>query len=543
MNKRVKKTESKGMAGRAGTEEPRVSVLISSYNHEKYVAAAIKSVLDQTYQDFEIVITDDGSTDETVKEIRKFKDPRIRLYEFEENRGAPLSVANCIDNAKGEYIAILSSDDVYVPEKLEKQVKFLDVNPEVWAVFSYASPIDEKGNDFSSEDHYYSNIFKQPNRTRFEWLNYFFYNRNCLCHPSVLARREVYSKIGYPDSRFRQIGDLNIWVKLCLRHEIHILPENLVKFRIREGEKNISGDKPEVHVRSVFEFSQILKNYFAIEKISDFYKIFPSTDGKMETDNDLIPFLLAMRAVEVDIEVYQNFGIEALYRLLGESKIAGKIKDRCGFTYKELIDLSGRLDIYRMRDDWSTSQLFVDTGNRFSEEDSVFTPIRIYPPNFLVHFDFSEFVDIKSFRWDPVEGIFSAVKILDIYYRDSSGNRHQVDVESLTSNGTATEDGTINFETTDPMFFIPVEGDVSSMTISGRISTLDNNTVAIMLQELDQQLAEKDRQLAAMEIQQEERTAQLDEQDKRLEEKDRQLIERERQLVDKDYQLNELRKK
>jgi len=122
---------------------PKITVAIPSYNHEKYIAHAIRSVLEQTFQDFEIVITDDGSSDETLQVIREFTDPRIRIYCNEKNCGASAAMNNCIQQAKGEYIAILNSDDLFSPDKLEKQVDFLDKNPEIGAVFGYAQIIDD----------------------------------------------------------------------------------------------------------------------------------------------------------------------------------------------------------------------------------------------------------------------------------------------------------------------------------------------------------------------------------------------------------------
>ena len=88
---------------------PKISVVIASYNHEGFVAEALQSVLGQTCQDFEIVITDDGSTDRTVEAIRLCHDPRIRLFCFEENRGASAAMNHGIREAKGEYIAALAS--------------------------------------------------------------------------------------------------------------------------------------------------------------------------------------------------------------------------------------------------------------------------------------------------------------------------------------------------------------------------------------------------------------------------------------------------
>ena len=102
---------------------PTVSVIIPSYNHERFVGACIQSALNQTFQDFEIIITDDGSTDRTVKVIENFKDPRITLFKHIRNQGVCVAANNCINHARGKYIAWLSSDDEWYPEKLGVQVK------------------------------------------------------------------------------------------------------------------------------------------------------------------------------------------------------------------------------------------------------------------------------------------------------------------------------------------------------------------------------------------------------------------------------------
>jgi glycosyltransferase involved in cell wall biosynthesis len=327
---------------------PRVSVIIPSYNHAKYVSDAIQSVLDQTYQDFEIVITDDGSTDGTVNEIRKFKDPRIKLFTFEENQGAPVASSNCVVHSSGEYIAMLSSDDIFLPDKLRKQVEFLDENPDIWAVFGYASIIDEDGNDYPDKNHFYCNIFKQPNRSRFEWLNYFFYRGNCLCHPSVLARRDVYATIAPPDPRYAQLGDFYRWIKTCLEHEIYILPEELIKFRIRAGEANASGNRPEVTKRGYLEFKWILRYYLEINSEEEFLKIFPEATKYGKVEKYLFPYFVARLALNNEnfYPMHQFFGINILFGILADKKFVEKLEKTCGFRYRDFINLTGKHDFF-----------------------------------------------------------------------------------------------------------------------------------------------------------------------------------------------------
>jgi glycosyltransferase involved in cell wall biosynthesis len=121
---------------------PTVSVIIPSYNHERYVKECIESVLSQTYQDFEIIITDDGSTDRTVKIIKNFSDPRIKLFVHTKNRGACIAANNCIKHSIGKYIAMHSSDDAWYEEKLEIQIKYLEDHPRIAAVIGLMKTAD-----------------------------------------------------------------------------------------------------------------------------------------------------------------------------------------------------------------------------------------------------------------------------------------------------------------------------------------------------------------------------------------------------------------
>jgi glycosyltransferase involved in cell wall biosynthesis len=343
-----------------GLAMPRVSVIMPSYNHEKFVGESIRGVLNQSYRDLELIVTDDGSSDGTVDVIKQFTDPRIRLFLFEENQGASIATNNCIENARGEYIAVLTSDDVFLPGKVEKQVKFLDEHPDIGGVFGYAQIIDEEGNDFTDPDHFYYNIFKQPNRSRYEWLNHFFYKGNCLCHPSLLIRRECYDTVGLYDPRYAQLPDLDFWIRLCLKYDIHIIPENLIKFRIRAGEANVSGGRLEGRIRDYFELTHILDNYLAIKSREELLKIFPeSGEVPIALQMKEIHFLIARLALESRIREY--FGLKVMFDLLGDNSFAQEIEDRYGFRYVDFIRLTGKLDPFNVgslreleeRTDWA----------------------------------------------------------------------------------------------------------------------------------------------------------------------------------------------
>lgn len=330
---------------------PKVSVIIPSYNHEKYIAGAIHSVLAQSYQDFEIVITDDGSSDNSIAEIRKFEDSRISLFVFKENKGACVAMNNCIRNATGEYIAVLNSDDAFLPTKLEKQVKFLDEHPQIKAVFGYAHIIDENGDDFTDDRHFYYNIFKQPNRTRFEWLNHFFYKGNCLCHPSALIRRKCYEDIGYYDPRLSQLPDFDFWIRICMKYEIHVMPEELINFRIRKNNANISAQGTNTLARYNFEHLQVLKNFLKIKTHEEFLKTFPDALVSVGDRDYAIPYNLALIALKIGAfgTVHQFFAINVLFEILGNGDSAARLEGEFGFKYMDLIKLAAESDIFNFK--------------------------------------------------------------------------------------------------------------------------------------------------------------------------------------------------
>ena len=331
----------------------RVSVILTSFNHEKYLKEAIDSVLNQTFADFELIIWDDASSDGSWEIINTYNDPRIKAFRNDTQKRAVWGINKAIlEVAKGEYIAIHHSDDVWEPEKLEKQAAYLDSHPEMGAVFTWARIIGEEGRAFADPDHFYFRIFEQPSRPRFEWLNHFFYRGNALCHPSVLIRKRCYDDVGVYRYGFGQIGDFDMWVRLAMKHEIHVMPEKLVRFRVREGEANTSGNRPESHIRGRLEYFQILYCYLGIRDPDEFQRIFPNSMkyfGGTEYD---IGFALAMMALDAPREFSHLFGLQLLFEILNDPARAKRVGRIYNFSTRDFLRLNTELDVFsaRLRD-------------------------------------------------------------------------------------------------------------------------------------------------------------------------------------------------
>ena len=170
-----------------------VSIIMPNFNCAALIGFSIKTVLAQTYKNWELLIQDDCSTDNPEVLIKHYedKDPRIKFERNLEFSGAAVSRNNALKRAKGRWIAFLDSDDLWEPDKLEKQVSFLENHPEYAACFTHVKYMDENSENYDLPmGHTYRKIFDVENRTKEEWLHYFFFTGNCLCHPSILIRKE-----------------------------------------------------------------------------------------------------------------------------------------------------------------------------------------------------------------------------------------------------------------------------------------------------------------------------------------------------------------
>jgi GT2 family glycosyltransferase/glycosyltransferase involved in cell wall biosynthesis len=328
-------------------EKSKISVILTSYNHAKYLREAIDSVLHQTYSDFELIIWDDASTDESWEIISNYSDPRIRSFRNETNqRGGNINraLSQVID---GHYIAIQHSDDVWEPQKLEKQVTFLDENPQIGAVFTNAFIINEDGLQFEDEKHFYYRIFDQQNRSRHEWLNYFFYQGNALCHPSILIRRKCYDDCGIYRYGLAHITDFDMWVRLCLKYDIHVLPEKLVRFRVRANEMNSSGNRPETRIQSQFEALELYGNFRDINTSEEFIKVFPAAKEYFKPDGFEVDFALGMMALQAKpLNPVKLFGLMLLFETLNDPGRQRKVNELYGFGHKDFIALTSTYDVF-----------------------------------------------------------------------------------------------------------------------------------------------------------------------------------------------------
>lgn len=214
----------------------RVDIIIPTYNREKYLREAINSVLNQTYQDYKIIVIDDGSTDNTREIMEKYVTnyPNRIKYFYQMNKGPSAARNKGIAASQAMFIAFLDSDDMWYPEKLEVQISFLERNPQFSMCFSESEVINANGNTV-----YFTNLRKSIPRDG--WILKYILQKPSIFTPSVIIRRNVFSSIGTFDESMGNIGeDTDLFLRVALNFQVCLIERPLIKCRIHE--QNISFD-------------------------------------------------------------------------------------------------------------------------------------------------------------------------------------------------------------------------------------------------------------------------------------------------------------
>ena len=214
---------------------PKVTVLIPVYNREKYVAAAIESILAQSFTDFELLLIDDGSTDGSVGVMRSYTtDPRVRLVRNEGNLGIPATRNRGIALAGGEYIAMLDSDDWAYPTRLAKQVAFLNRHKDHAMVGAWTVGMNEEGRPLEKGKRRFVSPGELQSRLLF---------RACFAQTSILARTVIMQEYGYRE-QYPVCEDFDLFVRIAGKHKLANLPETLVGRRAHAD--NITREKAQL---------------------------------------------------------------------------------------------------------------------------------------------------------------------------------------------------------------------------------------------------------------------------------------------------------
>ena len=208
------------------TAAPRVSVLMGVHNGGAFLADAIASIVGQTYESWELIVVDDGSTDASLGIAASWseRDGRVRVIEHPGNRGLAVALNSAFAVSRGAVVARMDADDVSLPERLQRQVEFLDAHPAVAVVGTGADFVDAGGNVLGSRHLFEEHADIAAN----------IYRTSPFIHPSVMMRRDFLEALGGYDGRLHRAEDADLWLRGYRQFRYHNLPEPLIRCRIRE---------------------------------------------------------------------------------------------------------------------------------------------------------------------------------------------------------------------------------------------------------------------------------------------------------------------
>lgn len=209
----------------------KVSVCIPTYNTGKFIGETIESVLNQTFSDYELIVCDNVSTDETEEVCKKYDDPRFKYLRFDEFVGQAENWNRALEQATNEYVILLHSDDILLPAFLEKAVPVLDKNKDVGLLHCSVQHIDETGEIIGSQQLFKDNfVDREENHLRK------FLLEGCVINPvGVLARRRVYEEVGNFTDKIVWGVDPHMWTRIALKFPVAYLAEPLAQYRIHSN--------------------------------------------------------------------------------------------------------------------------------------------------------------------------------------------------------------------------------------------------------------------------------------------------------------------
>lgn len=328
-------------------EEPLVSVLMVNFNHEETIGETIKSVLGQAYRNIQFIIVDDGSTDGSCEVIESFQDDRIELYRLESNRHICYATNYGFERVRGEYLARIDSDDIWYPDKLSRQVDFLNGSEEYKICFSWIDLIDADGNNINDDNAELLHLFETEFEGQEDCLLTFFLIGNCISHPSVLMETEVMRTIGGFNPGYMQSHDFDYWIRIAKRYPLYVMKERLLAMRRFDDRSRLQNNSNVSYISSLRfynEYVDIRRHFF--DDMSDelfrrtFRSEFKNPNAKTCEELECEKAFLLCKPIQPSHAI-QPAGIEKFLEIFADPAIKDVLERRYGFYEKDFYKLTG----------------------------------------------------------------------------------------------------------------------------------------------------------------------------------------------------------
>lgn len=313
--------------------QPKISIVCPSYNHDKYIINFIESVLVQTEKNFELIIIDDCSQDNNLTEIKKFKDSRIKLIQQKYNSGINACFNKGANLAKGEYISFIASDDLLEPNYFARVLQEFEQNPSINVVYTTLQHIDIDNNLLPTTT-------PLPiGKSRFEILRELFLNDNILPSPGMVIKRQALLPLLPLPVGLLQYTDLQLHIWLLLNNDCSLIAEPLIKYRVTPS----SASRMEgVRVREGLETPTLMDSFLMIKDVELLKKIFPQELAQFPVVNQSsIPYILGRIALQTSNKYKQNWGYKTIMCYLSQdANNLHKLHEWYQFSFKNLIQLT-----------------------------------------------------------------------------------------------------------------------------------------------------------------------------------------------------------
>lgn len=351
---------------------PKVSIIMPTYNREKYIKESIQGVLDQTYPDFELIIVDDASTDSTREIIQSYQDSRIKTIFC--NRGRHVTYAENLGwkMAKGNYICRMDSDDIWLSTKLQKQVEFMEKNPEVGACFTKVKVIDKEGNAVGKKYNAIQKLYDSArDRSQKEWVHFFLKQGNCLPNPAGLIRTKALDMVGREHKLHYMPGeDFETWARLAIYYPIRILDEELCYCRWTEESDKISAVEDDrvnafdnVHMLFCREYLDIMPDDKFLEYFQEEF-VNPQSSSSLELECEKAFILMECKKKYGDI----NFlGLEKFAEILQQTNGLEILEEKFNFDLRTYYKEYNKRNFYSIEIDNRMKSLVESQENLISD--------------------------------------------------------------------------------------------------------------------------------------------------------------------------------
>lgn len=422
-------------------DNPLVSIFILCYNHEKYVAESIESVINQTYKNIEIIIVDNASTDNSKAIIESYvmKDNRIKFFPMEYNSFASAGSNFAIKQCSAEYICGLSADDYFELNKVEIQLKYMLSN-KLSNTFTWVRVVNDDNEELF--EHSISNLFNRdflPN----EIEKIFIIQGNTICAITWMFHKSIFEKYGYFDHRLLQTQDFDLWLRIIKNEKINMLTQKLACYRVRDDGNNLSVNmNDKASIRSWFEIIYCVRHIidFNLELLSEAIGKTCNEENKYINlfeyyrTNNLIPYAVAV--------------IYSMYEKLGPNfKFPSSV-------YSDFFSIYSTYDFMNASKNSFLNletQLFFSRNEDFTEKESIKFSISCIDNIQEFIFDLSDLEFLKNLRLDPLNEvcIVEVQKITLITL-----NNDFLDIqEYIDSNAFFSQEKIYFFDHDDPQFY------------------------------------------------------------------------------------------